>query len=40
MLKKNIEIINKNFDKLQSRYNVKKIAIFGSTVKGKQTKVI
>lgn len=37
-LKKNIVIIDQNFVKLQSNYNVKKIAFFGSTVKGKQTK--
>lgn len=37
-LKQHIDIIEQNFSQLQSRYSVKKIAIFGSTVKGKQTR--
>ncbi len=37
-LKKNILIIESNFDDLKNQFNVKKMAIFGSTVTGKRTK--
>jgi uncharacterized protein len=36
-LKKNLALINNNFEKLQNDFHVKKIAIFGSVAKGKQT---
>ena len=36
-LKNYIELINKNFDEFQKRFNVKKIAVFGSTARGLHT---
>lgn len=37
-LQTNIQLINQNLDILKENYNVKKIGIFGSFAKGKQTK--
>lgn len=37
-LKTHIATINQNFEKLKSRFGVKKIAIFGSTARGDNTK--
>ena len=37
-LKKHIESINKNFEELKDEFGIKKIAIFGSTARGDNTK--
>ena len=37
-LQKKLEIINKNLDFLENAYNVKKLGVFGSVVRGQQNK--
>ena len=37
-LKKNLKLINNNLNNLGEFYNVKRIGVFGSVVKGKQTR--